>query len=515
LDATVVRAVQSSRTHRLIALAAGLLVIAGIYLRTVMSMVDKWNDDAAFSYGFVIAPISLWLIWQRREWLQRVPFESSWLGTAAAFAAALGWVVAKGTGVLVVEQAALVFMVQAFVLAVLGWPAARAMLFPLAFLVFLVPFGRAFVPYLVDFTADIATFLLELSGVPVYRTHTLITIPGGWFQVARACSGVSFLMTALVLGVLYAQLNFQDWRKRIVAVALACTVPVLANALRVYITIFVSHLTDMEFGPGAEHVTFGQVFFIAIMLATFWIGRRWHDTPPSIPRWVAEDRPSASRVYYSLVQWLAPAFAMLGAVSAPAYLSRSQRQLELSTADAQALIALPRGSGAWSGPREVAEAWRPRYTGGVVERLGSYESASGGIVDAFVAVYGLGFTAGTEMVGYENVLYADEKGEVADVEVRRIALGDVSLSVRELVVPDRGKDRLVWHWYLVGDRPLTSPYMVKALETLTWLTRRTQHERVVTIATSYDDTASTRLHNFVLAHANCVVGGFAAAACRQ
>ena len=73
------------------------------------------------------------------------------------------WVIARGTGVAVVEQFAVVAMLSALALAVLGLPATRVLAFPLAFLFFMVPFGRAIVPWLMQATADMATLALQIE----------------------------------------------------------------------------------------------------------------------------------------------------------------------------------------------------------------------------------------------------------------------------------------------------------------------------------------------------------------
>jgi hypothetical protein len=71
----------------------------------------------------------------------------------------------------------------------------------------------------------------------------------------------------------------------------------------------------------------------------------------------------------------------------------------------------------------------------------------------------------------------------------------------------------VWHWYVVGDRALASPYAVKAREAAALLTRATTTERVVMLSTTTDAGARSRLEDFVAAHAACVAGGFATEAC--
>ncbi len=140
--------------------------------------------------------------------------------------------------------------------------------------------GRALVPLLMQITADVATEALRLSGVPILRNHMYISIPSGNFEVAKACSGLNYVITGFVLGVLYSFLTYRSWWKRLLSMAAFVVVPIIANGLRVYITIGVSHLTEMDFGPGKEHVTFGRVFFLIVIFAMFWIGRRWRDEEP-------------------------------------------------------------------------------------------------------------------------------------------------------------------------------------------------------------------------------------------
>ena len=499
------------RIRRPLILVLVLTGLVWIYRESFLAMASKWWDDAAFAYGFVIAPISLWLAWQRRPWLTGVSMAASWFGVAVMFALALLWIVARGTGILVLEQLLVVGMIPAIVLTVVGPRATRVLAFPLAFLLFMVPFGRAVVPWLMQATADVATLALQWSGIPVFRSHMYITIPGGSFEVARACSGIAFLMTALVLGVLYGYLNYVGWKKRMLCVLASVGVPILANGIRVYLTIAVSHLTDMRFGPGAEHVTFAQVFFILVMLGMFWLGRRWQDEQPVPP---PVGVPGAISNDGRLRDWVPVSFAVALMSVAPLYQATAAARFRAMSMDASGAVQLPQGLHGWQGPVHPEHGWRPLYRNGLVERSGTYRNANGAKVDAFVAVYGLGATAGVEMIAYENVLYAQEHASLARVQRRRIDLGDgTTLNVRELVVPDADGEQLVWHWFVLGERRSTSPYVIKALEAMTWVTRGAAIERVVTVATPADPTARERLQSFLSANPQCIASGFSTEAC--
>jgi exosortase A len=496
------------RQRQLLALLLLVLALATwSYLPTFRSIVEKWNSDASFSHGFLILPISLWLAWRVRAELARTAFVPSALGIAATLACVLAWVVARGTGVLVVEQFAAVALVPALVLAVLGWRATRVLLVPLAFLFFMVPFGRALVPFLMQATAQAATLLLQWTGVPVLRSYMYITIPYGQFEVARACSGLNYFVTSLVLGILYGILFYRGWRKRLLCVAAFVVFPVVLNILRVYVIVLVSYLTEFRFGPGTEHIVFGRVFFLLVVLMMFWIGRRWQD--PAAPAPAHGTRLESA----AWPRWWPVPVACAVALAGPPVAADSAADALAVKENAGRLVAFPRAADGWAGPAG-AGLWRPHYQGGLVERQAQYRDASGVPVDVFVAVYGLGTTAGAEMISYDNVVSLDEHGSLAESARRSVALADGrTLVVREVVVRDFGGERLVWHWYVIGGRQTPNPYVVKALEALAFVTRSADYERVVTVSTPLDDGARARLEAFLVAQGACAAAGFNAEAC--
>jgi eight transmembrane protein EpsH (proposed exosortase) len=500
--------------HRQTALKAlwlAMLVLVGWqYFGTYSSIVRKWMDDAAFSHGFLILPISLWLAWRKRAELSAVTYRPSMIGAVLVLLCTLAWIVARGTGVLVLEQFAAVALVPALMLAVLGRQAVRVLAVPLGFLFFMVPFGRALVPFLMQITADFATILLQWSHVPVLRTYMYITIPGGWFEVARACSGLNYFTTSLVLGCLYAYLNYRGWLKRTTCVLAFVIIPIILNGLRVYITILVSHLTNMRFGPGTEHMTFGKIFFVIMMGVLFWVGRRWHDEPDASSATPAAPTRSASGLH-----WWPLAVATLVALSGPAFVAVSIAGAASNlSSHGSGLVAMPPTAQGWEGPADGKGRWRPLYRGGLIERQSVYHLIDGAPVDVFVAVYGLGKTVGAEMINYSNVVTDRERKSLTQDSTRAVLISSgQSLDVRELVVFADGGSRLVWQWFVVGDRPVVGPFATKAFEALAFVTRTAESERIVTVSTPQDADAETRLQKFMTAYGQCAATGFAAEHC--
>lgn len=494
------------------ALLLALALVLLLHWDTFVSIVRKWTGDSAFSHGLLIVPISLWLCWRKRESVAAAEWGADWLGIVALLGLGVVWFLARATGVLVVEQFAVVAMVPATVLAVLGRSVARELAFPLLFLLLAVPMGRGIVPWLMQNTADIAAAALRLTGVPVVREGMILRIPGGDFEVARACSGLSYLVTGFTLGVLYAYLTYTSWRKRLVFMAASIVVPMVLNGIRAYLVILIAHLTDMRWGTGPEHVTFGRVLFLATMLFLFWIGARWRDpAEPAVRRTIESGsaRPRIGRaeglaVLAALVAIVAPAMHLETAVG------HARADLEAQR------IHLPAGAAGWSGPREDSLVWRPVYAGFIAEQAATYDSGPVGQVEVYVAVYGLGTSGPGEMITYGNRLSSVESESLLPQRNLAIDLPGGPLDVREILVPTVLGPRLVWRWYMVGDEVHRSDTKVKAAELAAFLAGGDASERVVilsSLAGRDPDAARARLEAFAANHEACVRTGFADAAC--
>ena len=257
--------------------ALGLLLAAllWLYRDTAQGMVDIWLRSETFTHAFTVPPISLWLIWRRRAQLaQLAPRPVPWLLLPMA-AVALAWLMGHLVAVNAVTQFALVTLLVLSVPAVLGWQVAGAIRFPLLFLYFAVPFGEFLMPLLMDWTADFTVWALQRTGIPVLRDGLQFTIPSGNWSVEAACSGIRYLMASLMVGVLFAYLNYRSMLRRWVFVGVSILVPIVANWVRAYLIVLMGHLSGNELATGADHLVYGWLFFGIVILLMLGIGAMW------------------------------------------------------------------------------------------------------------------------------------------------------------------------------------------------------------------------------------------------
>ena len=216
-------------------------------------------------------------------------------------------------------------LLQGAVAVLLGPRIVAGLLFPLAYMLFLVPFGDEIVPPLQTITAHIAVALTQASGVPAALSGFFIDTPVGRFEVAEACSGVKFLIAMIALGTLVAHLCFRSGRRRTVFMAACVIVPVIANGVRAWGTIYVAQSRGMAFAAGFDHIVYGWIFFALVMAVVLGIASRFYDRPANdrlvddrlVDAKALEASPALSRMArYGIGGWPALAAMLLAGLTA-------------------------------------------------------------------------------------------------------------------------------------------------------------------------------------------------------
>jgi len=259
---------------------AGLFALAW---RDWAEMAWQWWNASTYNHILLIPSILAWLVRLRWPELAKLAPQAWRPGLAMLAVGLAAWLAGRALGINTVSQLGAVAMLQAAVAASLGPRVTAGLLFPLAYMLFLVPVGDEIVPALQAVTAEMAVALTLASGVPAVIDGVFIDTPAGLFEVAEACSGVKFLVAMIALGTLVAHLCFASWRRRAAFMAVAVVVPVLANGVRAWGTIYIAQSQGVEFAAGFDHIVYGWIFFALVMTAVLGASWRFFDRPPDAP----------------------------------------------------------------------------------------------------------------------------------------------------------------------------------------------------------------------------------------
>lgn len=456
-----------AETHRML-FGTLLVVMAAAVWPTLLSFHDVWTSYT-YSHGYLVAAVSLWLLWHGGRRLSRRDGAGSPLGGFALVALSLLWLAATIMNLRVVHQATLPLLVVAWAATVSGREGAMDLLPAAAAFLFAVPLWEILIPPLQALTIMVSGAAVQALGIQADIAGEIITIPSGSFQVAGSCAGLSFFIVGTFLGAAYAYLFIERWPVRIGAVAMAAGTATVANWARVTGLIVIGDVTEMTHGLLQEHGIYGWVIFAAAFLGLVvvlnrWTGRKGGKRParPAAsmtqqpPPPAADRRRPRDRVLLATALFLLGPLLHIGVGAVPA------------RADAPIPIWIQPTAGDWT-VLESAERpfdWRPAFEGATEARSAIWTNGTMRVHQDRI-IYPKQ-TQGAELFGDGNRIAPSSRilGE------RTTWLGDLDKAVHEVVVSTPDGPVLVWYWYRVAGVETVSKGWGKILELWGFFSRR-------------------------------------------
>ena len=244
-----------------------------LYWSTLLHLVGQWWSDPNFSHGFFVPLFSAFVIWQERDRLARIRPTPSWTG-AIVLLAGLGLLVVGRLGAeLFLDRSSLLVVIAGVIILFLGWNLFRALLFPWAFLLLMIPiptilFNQITFP-LQLLASKAAAAVLPLMGVPILREGNVINLPSMALEVAEACSGIRSLMSLVTLAIMYGYLMEKRlWVRWLLAIA-SIPIAVAANSFRIIGTGLLVQYWDADKAEGYFHASWGWIIFVISLVLLY------------------------------------------------------------------------------------------------------------------------------------------------------------------------------------------------------------------------------------------------------
>ncbi len=466
-----------------VALPAVVLTLAAVlvvFRETALAMVDIWMRSGTYAHGFIVPPISVWLIWRMREKVAVLAPRHCYPAVLLLAAAGCAWLLGEVATVNVVPQFALIFMLVFAVLAVLGPVVTRSIAFPLLFLFFAVPFGDFTQPKLMEWTAQFTVLGLRLTGVPVYSDGLNLVIPTGRWAVVEACSGVRYLIASVTVGTLFAYLTYHTLRRRLIFVMVSILVPIVANWGRAYMIVMLGHLSGNTLAVGVDHLIYGWFFFGFVIMIMFWIGARWREDelPPGSAKVLGVAAASGGT---DSAIWRAACTTVLVAAVWPI----ANWQVESSAFPPLNQLASLGPIIGWQSVPQGLPNWQPRFQNYSASTQATFES------DGRVAGLFLGYYRNQDqqhkMVSSTNVLVTSDDPVWSKVSAgtSEVAINQQALTVRTALLRAHSSSaRLaVWQWYWVNGHWTASDVLAKAYTVVSRLTGSGDDSAVIVLYT--------------------------------
>ncbi len=452
-----------------LALAAALLFCLAA---AIVRLAVFWEHSYVYSYGFLIPLISAYLVWRKRKTILRImPSPSYAIGGPLFLAGLILLVIGNKGSIFTVQSLSIVFVIAGVVLLLFGGRFFWALLFPIGYLMFMIPVwgvitDRLRMPFRF-MTAFMASNLIRMTGAPVYWNSVFIWLPNITLQVAPQCSGIDNLIAVLALALPLAYLTLKSWPRRILLVAGGIAIAAFSNGVRVALIGFLSYegITATLHGPGhvlaAMFVSF--VGFLALFAGAWALsdkkagpaappgedGPSGHGLAPP----PGEDGPSGHGLAPPPLRLLIPVICVLAATGAYINFFHT-KPVRL----AAGFKSFPYEIGTFKGYDEGAAA------GGIITGLNAdeelsriYRNASGDRVRLYIAYLG----SQGQYVKLFNYRTAWLFEGSSIVKVRPAGSQTVEV-MRRIVSPGNGGGRAVYFWYDLGGRMAARKWSVIA-----------------------------------------------------
>lgn len=282
-----------------IAAVALLAMVWGFRTLLFSHVPSVFNDPLEdMSFAWYVPLFSLYVLWSERTKVLASVGRPSVAGLLLTLPClAIGFLGTRGVQVRF-EILAFVGLLLTVPWAVFGTRMAKAVLFPVMFLLFCIPlatFLDVITVHLRLLASSVAYAALQGFGAEIVRQGTMIGAADGSFaiDVAEPCSGLRSIFALMALTAAYAYFNQPTWLRRALLFASSVPLAVFGNVMRILSICLVAQFASKDFATGFYHDYSGYVVFAVAILLMIAFGELINRFCPS-PRKAAGEAASPS-----------------------------------------------------------------------------------------------------------------------------------------------------------------------------------------------------------------------------
>jgi len=463
------------------------------YAPVMRPLVVEWYEHENFSYGFLIPLIFGYLVLQRRgELLQQRMAPALW-GVALLVTSISVGLIGAALGEPFLSRLSLVATLAALVSVIAGWKIFRLLSFPLAYLLLMVPPPYVIVKkvsyYLKMFDAVVATEVLQLIGVPVYRDFYYLHLPNITLEIADVCSGIASLFAMVAFGIIYIYFLPVRSGAKVGLMASVVIFPLAANLIRIILVA----ASVYYYGPIMLEAFFHQftgtfTFLLSVVMLLVvgeWL-RRCYPAARQVNQ-VATPRDEQTKFADKVLS--VPVLLAVAVLSGGVYVSHAITRPDLR--GFQGELEIPKGLGQFT---RVSINWVDPYTDQNAEKSLSwvYQSAGSPPIETFIGYrhsqFGMDRLRSPKLVFPEGWEYA----AMNRIELKGAEAGS-KIDAVWLLTKKNNLRRLVVFWYQLPGEALSNELYFRWEIVRRWLIHGRTDAAVVRLATDLDSSESVDL----------------------
>lgn len=253
------------------------LLLAILYRRVAIKLFYDWYTIPDYSHGFLVPLFSIFLIWEKRKELVKIPVKQTWAGILLILCSIAVLILGVYGVELFTARISFVMLLSGIVWTLLGWAMLRALAFPILILILAIPipaivFNQITFP-LQLLASRIASDVLPLLGIPTLHEGNIIQLPVMKLEVAEACSGIRSLMSLFTLAIFYGHFMERTTGRRLMLALASVPIAVTANVARIVGTGLCVQYWDPDKALGFFHEFSGWVMFVVSLCGLYLVHR--------------------------------------------------------------------------------------------------------------------------------------------------------------------------------------------------------------------------------------------------
>jgi exosortase D (VPLPA-CTERM-specific) len=454
-----------------LAFALSAPLLGFIYYGGLSHMVQIWERQEEYSYGFLIPFISLFFLWQKKNELAALPFEGSWTGVLILLPGFGLFFLGELSTLYIIVQYSFLVSLFGLVLAWLGWKGVKVIWAPLVFLLFMIPLPNFLFQnlsaHLQLISSEIGVWVIRLFGISVYLEGNVIDLGTYKLQVADACSGLRYLFPLMTLGFMAAYIYQAAFWKRAVVFLTTIPITVLMNSFRIGAIGIMVDYWGQSMAEGFLHYFEGWVVFMAclgvLLVEMAVLSRIGADRQPLrkvFGFYLPDPVPEAAEVRHRKLS--APLLASLIVLVVAAVLAMSLGNREEIIPQRKDFSGFPLDIGEWKGQSERLDKIYLDILKLDDYVMTDYVGPDGKTVNFYVAYYA-SQTKGESAHSPRSCLPGGG-WEIVSLSQKRLNAttgGGTPITVNRVVIKKGEFTQLVYYWFQGRNRVITNEYMVK------------------------------------------------------
>ena len=448
-----------------------LLLLGVIYYDGLKLMENWWSNREEYGHGYIIPLITLFLIWQKSDQLEKIKFEGSWLGVILTLFSLFLFYAGELSALYTIIQYAFVLSIFGVALSVTGVKGFKLILVPLIILFFMVPLPNFLFNNLSSqlqlISSQIGVYVIRLFDISVYLEGNVIDLGVYKLQVVEACSGLNYLFPLMTLAFISAYFfTGAVWKKAIIFIS-SIPITILMNSFRIGAIGVTVEYWGPEMAEGFLHDFEGWAVFmscIAILVFEMWILASIGKDKLPLREAFGLDFPeptdkNAVVQFRDLPRSFIATLGLIAIVAVSVFAIPEQKEI---VPDRKQFSEFPKQLDGWSGKTDYMEKIyidALKFTDYI---MSDYRDGEGAKVNFYVAYYASQKKGASAHSPRSCIPGGGWRiSSLNQVAVEDTSINGVPLKVNRLVIQKDEVKQLVYYWFQQRGRVVTNEYMMK------------------------------------------------------